>query len=171
MVFAMGMGGCILVISFCVIKIQIMQQTGTSRRNSIQPEKLADGIIIIGNIQTMLKSCCHDMVSIKLQFLNRIAFQQVRNDLIISQLRQFLFGTNGMQHSVTFFPTFSVTDSACFVKRNLNETSSNPKNSFGKKQRHPENGFGCLCKLQDILMFSVLCLCKKCLCSCKRHRT
>ena len=59
MVFAMGMGGCILVISFCVIKIQIMQQTGTSRRNSIQPEKLADGIIIIGNIQTMLKSCCH----------------------------------------------------------------------------------------------------------------
>lgn len=72
-----------------VIKEEVMQKSGTGTGSLIKVEQLAKLIIIVGNIQTMLKTGRASVMSEILHLTDNAAFEKIGNEGVI--LAVFIF--------------------------------------------------------------------------------
>ena len=95
------------VIHFPVVIEQVMKQTGTGSRTGIEPEKSANHIAVVGDIEAMLETGGTDMVSDIFQPAKFGAGDDIANAIVKACVRQFLAGAYGFQHNIKSLSGYS----------------------------------------------------------------
>ena len=84
-----------------------MKQTGTGSRTGIKPEKPANYIAVVGDIETVLESGSADMMSDTLQPGQFRAGNYIANAIIETGRLKILAGTDSFQHYIRSLSVYS----------------------------------------------------------------